>query len=113
MAKRGGFPRGGGAPNMQNLLKQAQQMQKDMEKAQTELAQMEFEAAAGGGMVTAKVSGSKELLAVNIKPEAVDPDDVEMLEDMIVAAVREAMGMADKESEQKMGKFSAGMPGMF
>lgn len=112
MAKRGGFPRGGGMPNMQNLLKQAQQMQQDMAQAQAELAEMEFEAAAGGGMVTAKVNGSKELLSLSIKPEAVDPDDVEMLEDMIVAAVREAMANAEKESQEKMGKFSQGMPSM-
>ena len=115
MAKRSGFPGGknmGGA-NMQNLLKQAQQMQQQMEKAQGELADMEFEATSGGGMVKAKVSGSKELLSIKIAPEAIDPDDIEMLEDMVVAAVREAFGNADKESQQKMGKFSAGMPGMF
>ncbi|MCK5128240.1 MAG: YbaB/EbfC family nucleoid-associated protein [Clostridiales bacterium] len=114
MAKRGGN-RGGmaGGGNMQNLLRQAQQMQKDMEVAQGELSTMEFEAASGGGMITAKVNGAKELLSINIKPEAVDPDDVEMLEDMIVAAIHEAVGKADKETQQKMGKFSAGMPGMF
>lgn len=115
MAKRSGYPGGknmGGA-NMQNLMKQAQQMQKQMAQAQDELSVMEFEAASGGGMVTAVVNGSKELLSIKIAPEAVDPDDIEMLEDMVVAAVREAMDKADKESQNKMGKFSAGMPGMF
>lgn len=117
MAKRSGFPgakgMGGGGANMQNLLKQAQQMQKQMEVAQNELSEMKFEATSGGGMVTAVVCGSKELLSVKIAPEAIDPDDIEMLEDMVVAAVREAMDKADKESQEKMGKFSAGMPGMF
>ncbi len=116
MAKRGypGGRGGAGGANMQNLLKQAQQMQKQMEQTQEQLATMEFEAAvSGGGMVSAKVNGSKELLSIKIAPEAVDPDDVEMLEDMIVAAVREAIGKADKENQQKMGKFTSGMPGMF
>ena len=115
MAKRSGNRGGGmaGGANMQNLMRQAQQMQKDMEMAQGELSVMEFEATSGGGMVTAKVNGSKELVSININPEAVDPDDVEMLEDMVVAAIREAMEKADNESKQKMGKFSAGMPGMF
>lgn len=115
MAKRSGYQGGknmGGA-NMQNLLKQAQQMQKQMAQAQDELTVMEFEAASGGGVVTAVVNGSKELLSIKIAPEAVDPDDIEMLEDMVVAAVRKAMEKADKESQNKMGKFSAGMPGMF
>jgi DNA-binding YbaB/EbfC family protein len=116
MAKRG-YPggRGGamGGGNMQNLLKQAQQMQKQMEQAQEEINEMEFEASSGGGMVTAKVKGDKQLLSIKIAPEAVDPDDMEMLEDMVVAAVREAMEKADKESQDKMGKFTSGMPGMF
>ncbi len=115
MAKRG-YPGGKGAMgggNMQNLMKQAQQMQRQMEEAQNELNDMEFEASSGGGMVTAKVKGSKELVSVKIAPEAVDSDDVEMLEDMVVAAVREAMEKADKATQDKMGKFSSGMPGMF
>ncbi len=116
MAKRG-YPggRGGamGGGNMQNLLKQAQQMQKQMEQAQETLNDMEFEASSGGGMVTAKVKGNKELMSVKIAPEAVDPDDIEMLEDMVVAAVREAMEKVDKETQEKMGKFTGGMPGMF
>jgi DNA-binding YbaB/EbfC family protein len=115
MAKRG-YPGGRGAMgggNMQDLFKQAQQMQKQMEEAQEQLNEMEFEASSGGGMVTAKVKGSKELVSVKIAPEAVDPDDVEMLEDMVVAAVREAMEAADKASQEKMGKFTGGMPGMF
>ncbi len=115
MAKRkypGG--RGGamGGANMQNLLKQAQQMQQQMESAQNELNDMEFEASSGGGMVKAVVKGSKELVSVSIQPEAVDPDDIEMLEDMVVAAVREAMENAEKAGSEKMGQFSAGMPNM-
>lgn len=115
MAKRKN-PAGKGAmggANMQNLLKQAQQMQKQMESTQGELDDMEFEASSGGGVVIAKVKGNKELVSIKIAPEAVDPDDVEMLEDMVVAAVREAMEKAEKESQDKMGKFSGGMPGMF
>ncbi len=115
MAKRkrpgGRGPAMGGA-NMQNLLKQAQQMQQQMESAQEELNDMEFEASSGGGMVKAVVKGSKELVSISIKPEAVDPDDVEMLEDMVVAAVREAMDSAEKANSEKMGQFSAGMPNM-
>lgn len=116
MAKRkapGGRGAMGGGANMQNLLKQAQQMQKQMEEAQGEIDQMEFEAASGGGVVTATVKGNKELVSVKIAPEAIDPDDIEMLEDMVVAAVREAMEKADKETQDKMGKFSGGMPSMF
>lgn len=115
MAKRKGPSRGamGGGANMQNLLRQAQQMQQQMESAQGELNELEFEASSGGGMVTAKVKGTKELVSVKISPEAIDPDDIEMLEDMVVAAVREAMDKADKATEEKMGKFSGGMPGLF
>jgi len=109
---RGGGAMGGGA-NMQNLMKQAQQMQKQMEEAQEKLNEVDFEASSGGGMVTAKVKGTKELVSVKINPEAVDPDDIEMLEDMVVAAVREAMEKADKATADKMGKFTNGMPGMF
>jgi DNA-binding YbaB/EbfC family protein len=115
MAKRG-YPggRGGamGGGNMQNILKQAQQMQKQMEEAQENLGEMEFEASSGGGMVTAKVKGTKKLVSVKISPEAVDPDDIEILEDMVVAAIREAMEKADREAQEKMGKFTGGMSGM-
>ena len=116
---RGGFPRGGfpggGMGNMQQMLKQAQKMQQDMAKAQEELAQAEIEASAGGGMVTAKVNGKRELLSISIKPEAVDPDDVEMLEDMVMAAVNEALRTAAETVEREMGKLTGGMgmPGLF
>lgn len=111
MAK-GGFP--GGMGNMQNLMKQAQQMQRQMQQAQEELESKTFEGSAGG-VVTAQVNGKKELLNINIKPEAVDPDDVEMLEDLVLAAVNSAMKQADAETESKMGKLTGGMniPGMF
>ncbi len=110
MAKRGGFP--GGMPgNMNNLMKQAQKMQKQMEEAQKELETKEVEAAAGGGAVKAKVNGKKELVSLTIDPDAVDPDDVEMLEDMIVAAVNEAMREMDNVSQASMSKITGGFGG--
>lgn len=111
---RGGFPGMGGA-NMQQLARQAQKLQQQMEKVQEELEAREFEASAGGGVVTAKVNGKKELLSLGIKPEAVDPDDVEMLSDMIVAAVNEALRQAAETTEREMGKLTGGMgmPGLF
>mgnify|MGYP002531649342 CR=1 FL=1 len=114
MAKRGGFP--GGMPgNMNNLMKQAQRMQRQMEEAQKELEEKEVEAAAGGGAVKVKVSGKKEIVAVTIDPEVVDPEDVEMLEDLLVAAVNEGMRKIDEMTEAEMGKLTGGMkmPGMF
>lgn len=114
MAKRGGFP--GGVPNnMNNLMKQAQRMQRQMQEMQEELESRIFEATAGGGAVKAEVSGKKELVKITIQKEAVDPDDVEMLEDLIVAAVNEAMRNADTEVNQQMSKLTGGMnlPGGF
>ena len=108
MARRGGFP--GGMGNMNNLMKQAQRMQRQMEEAQKELETREVSASAGGGAVTATVSGKKELLSVKIDPDAVDPDDVEMLEDMIVAAVNEAMRKMDDEARNSLSKFTGGLP---
>jgi DNA-binding YbaB/EbfC family protein len=110
MAKRGGFP-GGMLGNMNNLMKQAQKMQKQMEEAQKELELKEVEAAAGGGAVKAKVNGKKELVSLTIDPDAVDPDDVEMLEDMIVAAVNEAMREMDNVSQASMSKITGGLGG--
>ena len=108
MAK-GGFRGGmGGGMNM-NMIKQAQKMQQDMLKMQEELEAKEYEASAGGGMVTARVSGKRELVSLTINPEAVDPDDVEMLQDMVVAAVNEAMRKADAESQQNMAKLTGGL----
>ena len=117
---RGGFPRGGfpggGMGNMQQMLKQAQKMQQDMAKAQEELAQAEIEASAGGGMVTVTVTGDKQLKSIVIKPEAVDPVDVEMLQDLVLAAVNEALRQMDELTQEKMGKVTGGMggiPGLF
>ena len=106
---RGGFPGMGMGGNMQQLARQAQKLQKQMTEVQEALDAREYEAAAGGGMVTAKINGKKELLALTIKPEAVDPDDVEMLQDMIMAAVNEAMRTASETSEREMSKLTGGM----
>lgn len=90
----------GGGMNMQALMKQAQQMQEQLKKAQDELKESEFIGSAGGGMINVTVSGAKEVLAVSIKPEAVDPDDIEMLEDLITAAVNDALNkVSEKERE--------------
>ena len=90
-------------------------LQQQMTKVQEELDAREFEASAGGGVVTAKVNGKKELLSLTIKPEAVDPEDVEMLQDTILAAVNEAMREASETCEREMGKLTGGMsiPGLF
>ena len=112
---RGGFPGMMGGANMQQLARQAQKLQQQMTKMQEELYAREFEATSGGGMVTARVNGKRELLAISIKPEAVDPDDVEMLEDMVMAAVNEALRTAAETVEREMGKLTGGMgmPGLF
>ena len=109
MAKRGGFPGGAMPGNMNNLMKQAQRMQRQMDEGQKELEAKEFSAKAGGGAVEAVVSGKKELVKITISPDAVDPDDVEMLEDMIVAAVNEAMKQAEDASQELMGKMTGGL----
>ena len=100
---------------MQSMLKQAQKMQEDMATVQAELEQTEYSAASGGGMVEATVNGKHEVLSVKINPDVVDPEDVEMLEDMVCAAVNEAIRNAAADSEQKMGAITGGMnlPGMF
>ncbi|MBU5488143.1 YbaB/EbfC family nucleoid-associated protein [Clostridium sp. MSJ-8] len=113
---RGGFPGGGfGGGNMNNLMKQAQKMQKQMEDMQKEMETAEFEAAAGGGAVSVKINGKKEILGISIKPEVVDPDDVEMLEDLVLSAVNEALRKVDEETSSKMGKLTGGLniPGLF
>ena len=112
---RGGFPGMGMGGNMQQLARQAQKLQQQMTKMQEELEAREFEASAGGGMVTVKVSGKKEVLSIEIKPEAVDPDDVEMLQDLVLAAVNEALRQAADTTEREMGKVTGGlnMPGLF
>jgi len=113
MAKKG-FP--GMMPgNMNNILKQAQKMQQEMEKVQSELESKEVEASVGGGAVIVKANGKKEILSVSIKPEVVDPDDVEMLEDLVLSAVNEALRLADEMVSSSMSKLTGGMniPGMF
>lgn len=109
MAK--GFPGMGG--NMNNLLKQAQKMQKDMEKNQKELESKIYEASAGGGAVSVKLTGKKRLESVTIDKDVVDPDDVEMLQDLVLSAVNAAMQTADEDAEKVMGKLTGGMPGLF
>ena len=112
MAK-GGFRGGsyGGGMNM-NMIKQAQKMQQDMLKMQAEMEEKEYEASSGGGVVTAKVSGKKELVSITIDPEAVDPEDVEMLQDMIVAAVNEALRKADSSMAEGMSKITGSLGGL-
>ncbi len=110
MAKRGGF--GGGMPgNMSNLMKQAQRMQRQMEESQRELEVTEFTAKAGGGAVEVTVSGKKTISKVSISKDVVDPDDVEMLEDLVMAAANEALKMADDASNAIMSKMTAGFGG--
>jgi len=104
---RGGFGMGGGM-NM-NMMKQAQKMQQDMLKMQEELAGKTYTAAAGGGVVTAEVNGKHELVRLTIAPEAVDPEDVEMLEDMVTAAVNEAMRSAESDAANSMKSFTGGL----
>ena len=111
MAKRGGFP--GGMPgNMNNLMKQAQRMQRQMEETTKELETKEYTASAGGGAVSVTVSGKKEITAVKIAPEAVDPDDVEMLEDLIMAATNEAFRQMEEANSAAMSKLTGGLGGM-
>ncbi len=106
---------GGGPNNMQAMLKQAQKMQEDMANMQAELEEREYEVAAGGGVVGVKINGKKEILSVKIDPEVVDPDDVETLEDLIVAAVNEAIKRVETVSAEEMQKITGSMsiPGMF
>lgn len=105
---RGGFPNMGGA-NMQQLMRQAQKMQQDMQRAQEELQAREFSATAGGGMVTAVVNGAKQLTKLTISPDCVDPDDVEMLEDLVLSAVNAAIEAAGSAVETEMGKLTGGL----
>ena len=109
-----GMPGMGGGMNM-NMLKQAQKMQQDMMRMQQELQEKEYQAASGGGVVTATVSGKHVLRALAIDPEAVDPEDVEILEDMIAGVVNEAIRAAEADAQQVMGAITGGMraPGMF
>ena len=109
---RGGFP---GIPggNMQQLMRQAQKMQQQMLQKQEELDAREYEGTAGGGAVACKISGKRQLVSLTIQPDAVDPDDVEMLQDMIVAAVNDALKKGEDTREAEMNKIGGGMGGMF
>ncbi len=112
MARRGGFS--GGMPgNMNNLMKQAQKMQKKMEETTKALEEKTYEATAGGGVVSVTVSGKKEVVAVKLAEEVVDPDDIEMLEDLIVAAANEALRAMEEDSQQQMSKLTGGFGGGF
>ena len=107
---------GGGPSNMQSMLKQAQKMQEDMAEKQAELEQREYDVAAGGGVINVKINGKKEILSVKIDPEVVDPDDVETLEDLIVAAVNEGIKKVEAVSAEEMAKITGSMnlpAGMF
>ena len=111
MARYGGFPGGGVPGSMNNLMKQAQKMQKQMAEQAKEFETKEFEASAGGGAVSVTVSGKRELTKVAIDPDAVDPEDVEMLQDMIMAAVNEALRKVEEANQTMMGKFTGGLGG--
>ena len=112
MARRGfpGMGGGFGGMNIGQLMKEAKKMQADMEKSQTELAAKEFDASTGGGAVYVKVSGNKEIKEINIKKEVVDPEDVEMLQDLILSCVNEALRKVDSAQAQELGKYN--IPGL-
>ena len=109
MAKHGGFPGGMPGMNMNNLMKQYQRMQRKLEETQEELAKKEYVGQAGGGAVKVTLSGEKKVLKVEIDKAAVDPDDVETLEDMILAASNQALNAADEDSQSQMGKLTGGL----
>ena len=113
MSKRGGFPGGMGGfggMNMNNLMKQAKKMQEEMQKSQEELSSKEFDSTAGGGAISVKVTGETVIKEIKIKPDVVDPDDVEMLEDLILTCVNEALRKVDSAQSQEFGKFN--IPGL-
>ena len=113
MSKRGGFPGGMGGfggMNLNQLMKEAKKMQADMEKSQEELSQKEFDSTAGGGAVSVKVSGNKQIKEIKIKPEVVDPEDVEMLEDLILTCINEALRKVDSATQESLGKYN--IPGL-
>ena len=113
MGKRGGFPGGMGGfggMNINSLMKEAKKMQAEMQKSQEELATKEFDSTAGGGAISVKVTGEKVIKEIKIKPDVVDPDDVEMLEDLILTCVNEALRKVDSAQSQELGKFN--IPGL-
>ena len=112
------IPQGMGGGNMQSMLKQAQKMQEDMAQKQAELEAREYDISAGGGVVNVKINGKKEILSIKLSEEIVDPDDIETLEDLIVAAVNEVIGKIEAESQSEMSRITGsmgigGMPGLF
>ena len=113
---RANIPKGmGGAGNMQAMLSQAQKMQEDMANLQAELDEKVYDVSAGGGMVKVSINGKKEILAIDIKPDIVDPDDIETLSDILVAAVNQAITQVETTTSAEMGKITGGMnmPGLF
>ena len=106
---RGGFP-GMGGGNMQQMVRQMQQLQQKIEKIQEEIGETEFSASTGGGAVTVVVNGKKEVKSIVLSPECVDPDDIEMLQDLILSAVNEAMRIADNTMQEEMAKVTGGLP---
>ena len=112
MSKRGGFPGGGfpGGMNLGNLMKEAKKMQADMQNMQEEMEQKEFSATAGGGAVKAVVTGDKKIKSIKIEKDVVDPDDVEMLQDLIMTCLNDAFNSVDAEQAQRMGKYN--IPGL-
>ena len=106
---------GFGGGNMQQLMRQAQKMQEQLQQAQEKLDEAEYEATSGGGMVTVKVSGKRELTAITIDPQVVDPEDIEMLQDLIISAVNEAIANVEETTETEMSKITGGvaLPGLF
>ena len=111
MSRRGGFPGGNfGGLNMNQLMKEAKKMQADMEKSQTELAVKEFTATAGGGAVKTVVTGNKQVKEITIQKDVVDPDDVEMLQDLIITCINDALSQVDSEQAKQMGKYN--IPGL-
>ena len=114
MAKRGGFPGGMGGfggMNINQLMKEAKKMQADMERSQEELVSRDFEATAGGGAISVKVSGDKQIKEIKLQPDIVDPDDIEMLQDLIITCVNEALRKVDSAQAAQFGKYN--IPGMF
>lgn len=101
--------------NMNQMMKQVKKMQEQMLKAQEELADKKVEGSSGGGVVTVEVNGHKKVLSITLKPEVVDPDDIEMLQDLVITAVNDAMAKAEELANADMGKFTNGMkiPGLF
>ncbi len=113
MSKRGGYPGGMGMPgNMNNLMKQAQRMQRQMEESQKNLEEAEYSAKAGGGAVEVTVSGKKEIKSLRLTEDVVDPDDIEMLQDLIIAAINEAFAQVDSASGEMMNKLTGGLGGL-